>query len=201
MCAGIRDAANVAWKLAEVLQGGASPALLDTYQEEREPNVRAYIALAIGMGRVVCTLDPAEARARDERMLAAQAAGVPPVPPAAPPPLTGAGVLAGAAAAGQMFPQPAHRAERQTVRLDDVLGDGAWLISRAKTPVPDGPRVTPVSLSDPRLAAFRDLLDGWLAGHGAEAVLVRPDRHVFGAGGARELTAAWAQALGAPVEA
>ena len=45
MCAGIRDAANLAWKLADVLHGRARPDLLDTYQAEREPNVRAYIDL------------------------------------------------------------------------------------------------------------------------------------------------------------
>ncbi|HLZ84228.1 MAG TPA: bifunctional 3-(3-hydroxy-phenyl)propionate/3-hydroxycinnamic acid hydroxylase, partial [Caulobacteraceae bacterium] len=37
MCSGLRDAANLAWKLAAMLRLGASDALLDTYQTEREP--------------------------------------------------------------------------------------------------------------------------------------------------------------------
>ena len=53
MCSGIRDAANLAWKLAAILHGRADEALLDSYQLEREPNTRAYIRLAIDMGRVV----------------------------------------------------------------------------------------------------------------------------------------------------
>ncbi|HKP75509.1 MAG TPA: bifunctional 3-(3-hydroxy-phenyl)propionate/3-hydroxycinnamic acid hydroxylase, partial [Longimicrobiaceae bacterium] len=43
MCAGIRDAANLAWKLELVARGVASPSLLDTYQAEREPHVRRII--------------------------------------------------------------------------------------------------------------------------------------------------------------
>lgn len=35
MCAGVRDASNLAWKLAAVLRGRASPALLDSYNAER----------------------------------------------------------------------------------------------------------------------------------------------------------------------
>ena len=54
---------------------GADPALLDGYQVEREPHVRTIIASAIATGRVVCTVDPAMASARDEQMLAARAAG------------------------------------------------------------------------------------------------------------------------------
>ena len=43
MCAGIRDAANLTWKLALVLAGRADDALLDTYQAERRPHVRRVI--------------------------------------------------------------------------------------------------------------------------------------------------------------
>jgi 3-(3-hydroxy-phenyl)propionate hydroxylase len=50
MCAGIRDAANLAWKLDYVLQGKAAPGLLDTYQSERAPHVREFIELAIRLG-------------------------------------------------------------------------------------------------------------------------------------------------------
>jgi 3-(3-hydroxy-phenyl)propionate hydroxylase/flavoprotein hydroxylase len=40
MCSGIRDAANLAFKLDLVLAGARETDVLDTYQSEREPHVR-----------------------------------------------------------------------------------------------------------------------------------------------------------------
>ena len=53
MCAGIRDAANLAWKLAAVCQGRAQETLLDTYEPERIPHVRAFIQ---GAAKAVATV-------------------------------------------------------------------------------------------------------------------------------------------------
>ena len=50
MCAGMRDAGNLAWKLGRVLRGQNDDALLDTYQTERAPHVREYIELAVRLG-------------------------------------------------------------------------------------------------------------------------------------------------------
>ncbi|MFX7820782.1 FAD-dependent monooxygenase, partial [Acinetobacter baumannii] len=55
MCAGIRDVANLAWKLAHVVRGKASADLLDTYQTERAPHVREYIELAVKLGGLINT--------------------------------------------------------------------------------------------------------------------------------------------------
>ena len=38
MCAGVRDAANLAWKLDLVLTDRAGEALLDSYEQERLPS-------------------------------------------------------------------------------------------------------------------------------------------------------------------
>ncbi len=195
MCAGIRDAANLAWKLAALLRGRAGEGLLDTYQRERDPNVRAYIKLAIEMGRVVCLLDPALAQARNERMLAARRSGANPIPPAAPPPLTGACILEGTPGAGTLFPQPVHARDGETRRLDDVLGPGAWLIGAS--PSARAADIVAIALDDPRLAPFSQRLARGLAAHEVEAVLVRPDRYVFGSGAPDDLVAAWSKALGA----
>ena len=46
MGAGLRDADNLAWKLAGVLAGTMPETVLDTYQPEREPHARALIRLA-----------------------------------------------------------------------------------------------------------------------------------------------------------
>src|SRR4029077_14746269 len=71
MCSGIRDAANLAWKLDLVVTGRATPALLATYEAERRPGAVAAIDTSIALGQVICVPDPAEAAARDEAMAAA----------------------------------------------------------------------------------------------------------------------------------
>jgi len=194
MCSGLRDAANLGWKLNAVLTGIAEESLLDTYQSEREPHVRSLIELAIGMGRLVCTLDPDAAAARDSGMIASRIAGTPPLPPLQPSPLASSCVLAGAPAAGTTFPQPVHGRGPQRLRMDDVLARGAWLI----TPHPpiDIPRgVEFVDLENTALKPFRTMLEAWLADRDVEAVLVRPDRYVFGSGDPAMLVSAWAAAM------
>ena len=57
MCAGIRDAANLAWKLALCVRNGHDEALLASYQSERHPHVRAFIEGAVDLGRLVNASD------------------------------------------------------------------------------------------------------------------------------------------------
>ncbi|HEX7758171.1 MAG TPA: bifunctional 3-(3-hydroxy-phenyl)propionate/3-hydroxycinnamic acid hydroxylase [Caulobacteraceae bacterium] len=185
LCSGLRDAANLAWKLAAVALGEAPPALLETYEPERAPNVRAIVEQAIFMGRVVCATDPEAARARDLQMIADRESGAaPPRPPGVVPVLSQGCILAGAPAAGQFFPQPWSG----DLRLDDFLGEGPVLITRAPQA---GLGVRSIDLDGPDLAPFRAALTLWLERHGAQAVLVRPDRFVFGAGEPRVLADAW----------
>ena len=86
MCSGMRDAANLAWKLDLVLRGLAGDALLDAYQVERESNVRAIIDLSMALGNVICVSDPKAAAERDETMLAGRSS---PDEITVPPPLPG----------------------------------------------------------------------------------------------------------------
>ncbi|HSI19775.1 MAG TPA: bifunctional 3-(3-hydroxy-phenyl)propionate/3-hydroxycinnamic acid hydroxylase, partial [Sphingomonas sp.] len=72
MCHGIRDAAQLIWKLILVRRDVADPAILDSYQAEREPHVRSIIAASVAAGGEVCKLDRIEALARDERFRAAE---------------------------------------------------------------------------------------------------------------------------------
>lgn len=53
LVAGLRDVANLAWKLSWVCHGRAQPSLLDTYDQERRPHAKAMIDLAQMMGRLV----------------------------------------------------------------------------------------------------------------------------------------------------
>jgi 3-(3-hydroxy-phenyl)propionate hydroxylase len=186
LCSGTRDAANLAWKLAAVV-AGADASLLDCYQPEREPNVRAIIDMAIMMGRTVCIADPAAAAERDRQMLAARAAGQAPDGALAYPPVTAGAIMPGTAGAGEYFPQFATGEE---VRFDDRLDEGAWLIAAGPVQIAV-PGLEIATIDDGRLGPAAGAVRKWLGAHAAEAVLVRPDRHVFGTGEPVGLVEAW----------
>jgi len=163
MCHGLRDVANLAWKMAAVANDGADEALLATYQPERDPHVRAVIGAAVGAGRYICELDHAKAAERDAefRARAPQKAGetaadlIPAI-------VTGV-VLAGSPGAGERFVQPVLA---DGSKLDDLTGGGWRLFDRqSATALPDGGAVL-----------------AWLDTRGVDAVLVRPDHYVFGTG-------------------
>lgn len=50
---GMRDAFNLAWKVALVVKGNAGPELLDTYQVERKDHAKAMIDLSVMAGHVL----------------------------------------------------------------------------------------------------------------------------------------------------
>ena len=62
---GIRDAANLGWKLAAVVNGQAGDALLDTYDTERRKHARAMIDLSTMVGRVISPTNRRVAALRD----------------------------------------------------------------------------------------------------------------------------------------
>jgi 3-(3-hydroxy-phenyl)propionate hydroxylase len=179
MCSGLRDAANLSWKLAAVLRAEAPQSLLDSYQLEREPNVRATIDMAIMMGRTVCITSKWKAALRDMKFRLARVLGKLPDGPPSYPPISDGVILAGNPAAGSYFPQPVAAGGP---RLDEILGTGHWLISQADLP---GQQLTP----------FAAQLSSWFDKTGAEAVLVRPDHFVFGTGDTQDLQRSWDTAL------
>jgi 3-(3-hydroxy-phenyl)propionate hydroxylase len=92
--------------------------------------------------------------------------------------------------AGALFPQTVSASGW----LDDHLGQGAWLIGR-DLPVVRDAGLRGVALGDPVLAPFAGPVAAWLDSHQADAVLVRPDRHVFGTGPAAILLGRWQEML------
>ncbi|MFE9647668.1 FAD-dependent monooxygenase [Streptomyces sp. NPDC006365] len=72
---GIRDAANLCWKLTEVLNERADDALLDTYDVERRPHAQAVIDLSVRLGRTVMTTSRPRAHLRDLLVRAALLTG------------------------------------------------------------------------------------------------------------------------------
>lgn len=196
MCAGMRDAANLAWKLAAVIDGAAAEDLLDTYQHEREPHAQTVIDVAVAFGRLICTTDPTAAAERDAGFRAAAPASTDPTargdqPPSPIPPLgAGPGVGPGG---GDLGAQPLLGG----VRLDDVVGPGFALVT-----------TEPLEPTSPDAAWWADrgtVLDArshpalapLLAGRPAAAI--RPDRYVLARGTVAELTDRAASLLGVPL--
>ena len=203
MCAGIRDAANLAWRLALVLRAGACDALLDSYEVERKPHVEALVGFAKKAGEVIGELDLAAARARDAHLRGQLERGeAETIRQRFIPNLT-AGVLdpASGPVAGTLFVQPRVGASGEGALLDDVVapcfllattGEAAqsWLsaASRDTWRRIGGERV--IISSDEATAAstggalrLRErglLFADWMARHGAAAVVARPDRYVYG---------------------
>ena len=65
MNGGMKDASNLAWKLAAVLRGHAPDAILDTYEVERAPVVRKMVEVSRRLGAVIMPTSPIVAAARD----------------------------------------------------------------------------------------------------------------------------------------
>jgi 3-(3-hydroxy-phenyl)propionate hydroxylase len=68
---GIRDAGNLGWKLAAVINGHADDALLDSYDVERRKHARAMIDLSTMVGRVISPTNRRVAALRDRVIHAA----------------------------------------------------------------------------------------------------------------------------------
>ena len=193
LCSGLRDAANLAWKLDLVLRGLASEGLLDTIDPERQPQNEAIIRLAIELGKVLCQLDPNAAAERDAMLRQAD-----PPPPPTLAPLTD-GLLHRSTAdgsdplAGTLGVQGIVSRGGREGPFDDVVGRGFQLIVADGDPVDqlsqedrallDTLDVTVASLDPDAPGGVRDIdgrLTAWLGEHGVHAVLVRPDFYVFG---------------------
>ena len=136
---GIRDAANLGWKLAAVVSGQAGDGLLDTYDVERRKHARAMIDLSTMVGRVISPTNRRVAALRDRVIHAASA--VPslkryvlemrfkPMPRYlqgavyhCEPNAVGSG---GVSPTGTLFIQPrVDTRDQQNVLFDDVVGPG-----------------------------------------------------------------------------
>lgn len=201
MCHGIRDAAQLIWKLKLVADGVASPALLDSYQTEREPHVRAIVAASVAAGAAVCTLDPAEARARDAafRRLEAERAGKPVAMTDVVPPII-EGII-DTISGGMRLPEFAFAAADGAVRrVDELLGDRFALLT-LDAPDLDSPagaaRIGLTRIAVGGALADRDgALASWLGQRTSRWAIVRPDRYVHSTGsGADALDEAFATLL------
>jgi 3-(3-hydroxy-phenyl)propionate hydroxylase len=132
---GIRDAANLGWKLAAVVNGLAHDALLDTYDIERRKHARAMIDLSTMVGRVISPTNRRVAALRDKVIRAASV--VPtlkrfvlemrfkPMPRYEQGAVYHAEPRAATSPVGTLFVQPrVDTRDSANVLLDDALGTG-----------------------------------------------------------------------------
>ena len=169
MGAGIRDVANLAWKLGLVLDGQADASLLDTYEGERRPLVWTLIERAIEIGRLIQVTEEESAAAEtfESQSIRGDSGARP---------LTAGFIETDTAGAGEIFPQPLLA----TGMLDDQLGGGFSVVSRVEAAEADV--VAPVGPAGE-----------WLRDRGAEFAVIRPDRYVYSTGSVDRLPEALAR--------
>jgi len=139
MNAGVRDAYNLAWKLAAVLRGHGTSSLLDSYQAERMPHAKAMIDTSILMKNYVSVSNPLLSALRDTATWCAKRTPglrdyfskgkFKPLPRYLPGHYFGLSRRRRSSPEGEQIPQPtvAERDGRRRL-LDDVLGEGFSLI-------------------------------------------------------------------------
>jgi 3-(3-hydroxy-phenyl)propionate hydroxylase len=200
MQSGIRDAFNLCWKLKAVLEGSLPDSVLDSYEQERAPNVERITQFSAFSGRMVKQeLTPEELAA-----ITPQPGVEPPPPPLLQPPSIDGGWLTGTTgpgcAVGRMIPQPdVATTSGRLARLDNVIGDGfvllgdcidpAILLTSAQRAGWDalGASYRAVLSPDQASEDAGDIIDiegtllGWMRSYGARVIALRPDRFVAAA--------------------
>jgi 3-(3-hydroxy-phenyl)propionate hydroxylase len=184
MGAGLRDAMNLAWKLAGVLAATLPADALDSYEQERKPHARHMIRLALGVGRAMTAGGDFGNLIR--RVVVPQLHRLPglsaKVLDSRTPALHDSALVHKSHApwrlAGTLCPNPVVAGDQ---RLDAALGHGFALV----TTVAPGPLER--ALVEQRgavihLAAPGTELARWLRQGRACAAIVRPDRTVMRAG-------------------
>lgn len=220
MCQGLRDAANLAWKLDRVLAGSAPDSLLDSYGAERGPQVEEVTATVKRLGQIICERDPAQAAARDARLRAEQGGQVAVQLRQSLLPGIRHGLVHGGAPAGTPFPQPLVRRHGDVAprKLDEAVPPGFLLVLRGGADAADtvdparrtawdhalaalqarvlcfgeGPGA-PSAPSVPDALPLREeqgVLAAWFARHACVAALVRPDHVVYGVADSTQAIAA-----------
>lgn len=212
MCQGIRDAANLSWKLAAVLkgevQGQVAEALLDSYGAERQAHVRELTRRIKGVGAVICERDPAKARERDRELLDACGGVVKDTPRQDILPGLEAGFLSVQRhpARGHLFPQPWLVKNGERMRMDAVAGHGWRLVlapglAATVVGIPDELDLRVVSLASESPGEADGVGAAWFRRHVCVAAVVRPDNYVYGvavtAAAIQPLVTELAEALGA----
>lgn len=186
---GIRDAANLGWKLAAVVAGYADDALLDSYDVERRKHARAMIDLSTMVGRVISPTNRRVAAVRD--LMVRSASIVPslkryvlemrfkPMPRYEQGAIVHAEPHRSDSPVGTLFVQPrVDTRELQNVLLDDVLGNGFAVLCWNNNPreILSGAALANWKALGAKFVAARPLSQLHWTGHDDPDVVVIGDR-------------------------
>jgi resorcinol 4-hydroxylase (NADPH) len=192
MCAGVRDAVALGWRLNGLLEGKLGLDVLHSYTSERLEHAKHYIGFSQELGKIICISDEKEAAERDARMKAELAArNNAPVPTDIC--QLGAGAwCADAAHAGELSVQGVVEANGKRDRFDQAVGQG-WVVIGLDTDPADALSAEQreqlaqlegftVKIGRPGIACDAVDVEGtyakWLAAIDARYVLLRPDFYV-----------------------
>lgn len=184
MGAGVRDAVNLAWKLAGVLAATLPDDVLDTYEQERKPHSRSMIRLALGVGRLMTA--GGEVGNLIRRVVAPRLHRLPGLSAklldSATPALRRTALVLKSGApwclGGRLCPNPVVSGRG---RLDAELGNGFAVVSTA-VPGPLERALIERCGAVLYVAAPGTELSRWLRHGRVTAAIVRPDRTVMQAG-------------------
>lgn len=193
MCNGLRDAAAITWRLDLVLRGIASPQVLDSYQDDRQPNMQGWIDYSREIGLPCIIMDKDAAAGRDQFLFAVQQ-DPSLMPPATVPPGPTAFSRTDDATAGLTAVQGRVRAAGKVGLLDDVAGRGFQLIATSQELVDaltereraglDRIGASIIVIGEPGSGAPFEDIDGtyrdWFESLGRVAVVARPDYYLYG---------------------
>ena len=188
MCQGVRDVANLAWKLDAVLhgqvQGTAGERLLDSYGVERHAHVRELTSRIKGVGALICERDVAKARARDARLLAECGGVVKDTPRQDVLPRLETGLLSTTPSTGRgtLFPQPRLVGSQVGGALMDERFGTGWrlVLDAALAPRESAAGLTVIALAQADQRETEGVVAAWMQRHACRAALVRPDHCVYG---------------------
>lgn len=179
---GLRDAANLAWKLSYVLQRKASEQLLQSYQTERRPHILALTEITKGLGQIVGETDPNKARERDKKLRQEMAENGPvTVRQDLIPPLSG-GFLdtQGGSLTGTIAPQPEVVKLDKTCLLDDLL-QGFSMIELGNNALTVTINIDTDLPMEFTCEESQGLLTNLFTEHSLAAIIVRPDGVIWSA--------------------
>ncbi|GLO69969.1 3-(3-hydroxyphenyl)propionate hydroxylase [Phaeobacter inhibens] len=192
MCAGLRDAVAMGWRLNAILEGKTGLEALESYSSERIEHAKHYINFSQELGSIICISDEKEAADRDAHMIAdLEARDNKPVPTDIC--HLGQGAWCDESAhAGELSVQGVVEHNGNKGRFDQAVGQGWVLIGYEADPLAALTETQRAQLG--KLDGFgvqvgapggaHDVIDiegtykNWLEDIDAKYVLVRPDFYV-----------------------